>query len=203
MNRLLFFLEEKKQKKINCGASFLRCCCCFRQRAAQNGRFVCEPSSFLFRRKEAKENHLRNRDSLRFCCFRQRAAQNGRFVCEPSVFRFKQDERESCSSQTNDLPRNVFCFFSSRKEIVPLYLGKKEIVPLKKEKIVPPGLRRKAARASARKRPAWRRPPSRGHGASEYGSAQETQRPSAASRPHRRAAPPRRGIRAPPQAAGT
>ena len=163
MNRLLFFLEEKKQKKINCGASILRCC----------------------------------------CCFRQRAAQNGRFVCEPSVFRFKQDERESCSSQTNDLPRNVFCFFSSRKEIVPLYLGKKEIVPLKKKKIVPPRLRRKAARASARKRPAWRRPPSRGHGASEYGSAQETQRPSAASRPHRRAAPPRRGIRAPPQAAGT
>ncbi len=98
VNRLLFFLEEKKQKKINCGASILRCC----------------------------------------CCFRQRAAQNGRFVCEPSVFRFKQDERESCSSQTNDLPRNVFCFFSSRKEIVPLYLGKKEIVPLKKEKIVPP-----------------------------------------------------------------
>ena len=140
---------------------------------------------------------------LHCCLFRQRAMQNGRFVCEPSVFRFKQDERESCSSQTNDLPRNVFCFFSSRKEIVPLYLGKKEIVPLKKEKIVPPGLRRKAARASARRRPAWRRPPSRGHGASEYGSAQETQRPSAASRPHRRAAPPRRGIRAPPQAAGT
>ena len=46
---LLFFLEEKKQKKINCGAAFLLCSCRFRQRAAQNGRFTYEPSVFLFR----------------------------------------------------------------------------------------------------------------------------------------------------------
>ena len=45
---LLFFLEEKKQKKINCGAAFLLCSCRFRQRAAQNGRFTYEPSVSSF-----------------------------------------------------------------------------------------------------------------------------------------------------------
>ena len=54
------------------------------------------------------------------CRFRQRVTQNGRFKCEPSVFRSEQDVRESIYSQINQLPRNVFCFFSSRKEIVPL-----------------------------------------------------------------------------------
>ena len=77
---LLFFLEEKKQKKINCGAAFLLCS----------------------------------------CRFRQRAAQNGRFTYEPSVFCSGQDTQESIYSQINQLPRSVFCFFSSRKEIVPL-----------------------------------------------------------------------------------
>ena len=38
-----------------------------------------------------------------------------------------QDVRESIYSQINQLPRNVFCFFSSRKEIVPF--RRKEIVP--------------------------------------------------------------------------
>ena len=77
---LLFFLEEKKQKKINCGAAFL----------------------------------------LHSCRFPQRAAQNGRFTYEPSVFRSEQDVRESIFSQIDHLSRSVFCFFSSRKEIVPL-----------------------------------------------------------------------------------
>ena len=77
---LLFFLEEKKQKKINCGAAFLLCS----------------------------------------CRFPQRAAQNGRFTYEPSVFRSEQDVRESIFSQIDHLSRSVFCFFSSRKEIVPL-----------------------------------------------------------------------------------
>ena len=48
VNRLLFFLEEKKQKKIICGTVVLRCFCCFRQCVTQNGRFVCEPSVFSF-----------------------------------------------------------------------------------------------------------------------------------------------------------
>ena len=32
-----------------------------------------------------------------------------------------QDTQESIYSQINQLPRNVFCFFSSRKEIVPFF----------------------------------------------------------------------------------
>ena len=58
--------------------------------------------------------------SLRSCRFPQRAAQNGRFTYEPSVFCSGQDTQESIYSQINQLPRSVFCFFSSRKEIVPL-----------------------------------------------------------------------------------
>ena len=54
------------------------------------------------------------------CRFRRRAAQNGRFTYEPSVFRSEQDVRESIFSQIDHLSRSVFCFFSSRKEIVPL-----------------------------------------------------------------------------------
>ena len=99
---LLFFLEEKTGQ------------------LAREAQPLRRTSSFLFRRKEAKENHLRNRDSLHSCRFRQRAAQNGRFKCEPSVFCSGQDTQESIYSQINQLPRNVFCFFSSRKEIVPL-----------------------------------------------------------------------------------
>ncbi len=95
---LLFFLEEKKQKKIICRICFCAFLCILRNPVAQNGRLTYEPSvffvsswmcaktpsvrnippqplrllflffkkrnrspSFLFRRKEAKENHLRNR----------------------------------------------------------------------------------------------------------------------------------------------
>ena len=43
-------------------------------------------------------------------------------------FRFKQDVRKSIFSQINHLSRSVFCFFSSRKEIVPP--SRKENVPL-------------------------------------------------------------------------
>ena len=47
VNRLLFFLEEKKQKKIKFGRVASLPTCGFPQRAAQNGRFVCEPSVFM------------------------------------------------------------------------------------------------------------------------------------------------------------
>ena len=89
---LLFFLEEKKQKKIKFG------------RVA----------------------------SLFFCRFRQRGIQNGRFVCEPSVFSFRAGREGKRFFQTNHLSCNVFCFFSSRKENVPL--SRKEIVLLQKKK---------------------------------------------------------------------
>ena len=94
---LLFFLEEKKQKKIICRICFCASLYILRNPVAQNGRLTYEPAvfslqagcarkrllsekppqprrllflffkkrnrppSFLFRRKEAKENHLRNR----------------------------------------------------------------------------------------------------------------------------------------------
>ena len=43
---------------------------------------------------------------------------DGSYVNRP-FFRFKLDVRKSIFSPKNILPRNVFCFFSSRKEIVP------------------------------------------------------------------------------------
>ena len=46
VNRLLFFLEEKKQKKIICRTATSLRSCLFHQPVAQNGRFVCEPSVF-------------------------------------------------------------------------------------------------------------------------------------------------------------
>ena len=79
------------------------------------------PPSFLFRRKEAKENHLRNRIPRCACRFRGSATQErtahiraGRFFC------FKLDVREKPFCSKSPLSRYVFCFFSSRKEIVPL-----------------------------------------------------------------------------------
>ena len=135
----LSFLSRKKrkQKKVICGTVALRCCCLFREHTTQNGRFVCEPSSFLFRRKEAKENQLRN--SFFFCA--PAAFTNllhktdGSHVNRPFLCS-KQDVRETAFSPKNILPRNVFCFFSSRKENVPL--SRKEIVPLQEKKAFPP-----------------------------------------------------------------
>ena len=45
---LLFFLEEKKQKKSICGAVISLFSSCLRQRVTQNGRFAHEPSVFSF-----------------------------------------------------------------------------------------------------------------------------------------------------------
>ena len=64
---LLFFLEEKKQKKINCGAAFLLCSCRFRQRAAQNGRFTYEPSVFLFRAGHAGKHLFTDKSTAPQC----------------------------------------------------------------------------------------------------------------------------------------
>ncbi|MCI6951353.1 MAG: hypothetical protein MR740_04150, partial [Clostridium sp.] len=47
-NRLLFFLEETKQKKIIYGTVVSLRSCGFRQRASQTGRFTYEPSVFTF-----------------------------------------------------------------------------------------------------------------------------------------------------------
>ena len=55
----------------------------------------------------------------------------GSYVNRPFFFRFGQDVRESIFSQINQLSRNVFCFFSSRKENVPLsFLSRRKNVLL-------------------------------------------------------------------------
>ena len=229
--RLLFFLEEKKQKKINCGAAFLLCSCRFRQRAAQNGRFKCEPSVFLFRAGHAGKHLFTDKSTapqcLLFLFFKKRnrspsflfRRKNGQLAREAQPLRRTdagtscvvvgrnttagmppssalslpvsaaparrlsranrprkrkssaeqgfstllpfsptcctkrtvqirtvrffcsgQDTQESIYSQINQLPRNVFCFFSSRKEIVPLlfFLEEKKSSPLEEKKSFPP-----------------------------------------------------------------
>ena len=50
--------KKRKQKKVECGKAFLRRFCCFRQRAAQNGRFTYEPSVFSFLVQDVRENRL-------------------------------------------------------------------------------------------------------------------------------------------------
>ncbi len=64
---LLFFLEENKQKKIKCGTVALRCFCCFRQRAAQNGRFTYEPSVFSFLAGRAEEHLFSDKSTAPQC----------------------------------------------------------------------------------------------------------------------------------------
>ena len=162
-----FPCKPTTQKKINCGAAFLLCSCRFRQRAAQNGRFKCEPSvflfraghagkhlftdkstapqcllflffkkrnrspSFLFRRKEAKENHLPDwflRFSLHFaqsCCTKRTAhIRAGRFfvaswMCEKRLF-------YACYPQPLCL---LFLFFKKRNRPPSFLFRRKEIVP--------------------------------------------------------------------------
>ena len=64
---LLFFLEEKKQKKVNCGAAFFLLFCRFRQHATQNGRFVCEPSVFMLQAECAGKHLFSDKSTLPQC----------------------------------------------------------------------------------------------------------------------------------------
>ena len=66
-NRLLFFLEEKKQKKVECGKAFFLCSRCFRQRVTQNGRFKCEPSVFSFRAGRAGKHLFSDKSTIPQC----------------------------------------------------------------------------------------------------------------------------------------
>ena len=65
--RLLFFLEEKKQKKIICGKAIILHCCLFSQRAMQNGRFTYEPSVFPFRAGRVKEHLFSDKSTIPLC----------------------------------------------------------------------------------------------------------------------------------------
>ena len=78
---LLFFLEEKKQKKISSRIGFCASLYILRNPVAQNGRLTYEPAVFSFQAGCARKRLL---------------------------------------SEIFPLSRYVFCFFSSRKEIVPL-----------------------------------------------------------------------------------
>ena len=61
---------------------------------------------------------------------------DGSYVNRP-FFRSGQDVRESIFSQKDILPRYVFCFFSSRKEIVPLSEEKKSFSFIEEKKTSP------------------------------------------------------------------
>ena len=78
---------------------------------------------------------------------------DGSYVNRP-FFRSMQDTRESVFSQINQLSRSVFCFFSSRKEIVPL--KKKRNRSLSEEKNRPSIT--STARRGSRRQPSCPRP---------------------------------------------
>ena len=99
-----------------------------------NSRHILPPS-FLFRRKEAKENHLRSSHSLRSSRFRQPATQNGRFTYEPSVFRSGQDMRESVFPRKRASPAVSFVSFLQEKKTYPF--KKRNRPPLEEKKSFP------------------------------------------------------------------
>ena len=96
---LLFFLEEKTVSLRGKRSPLKR------------------TSSFLFRRKEAKENHLRNSCFSALLPLSPCATQNGRFVCEPSVFPFRAGRvKEHLFSDKSTIPLCLlFLFFKKRK----------------------------------------------------------------------------------------
>ena len=87
-----------------------------------NSRHILPPS-FLFRRKEAKENHLRSSHSLRSSRFRQPATQNGRFTYEPSVFPFQTGRAGKRLFLEKHPPPQclLFLFFKKRKRTPLLF----------------------------------------------------------------------------------
>ena len=59
--------KKRKQKKVICGTVASLRFCCSRQRAMQNGRFVCEPSVFSFRAGRAGKHLFSERHPLPQC----------------------------------------------------------------------------------------------------------------------------------------
>ena len=162
---LLFFLEEKKQKKIICGTGFPAAPAAFAGLQHKNGQLACERPFFVPRRmcenvfstliilsrfvfcffssrkeivpllfflEEKKQKKIICR--ICFCAFlyilRNPVAQNGRLACERPFF-VPRRMCENVFSTLIILSRFVFCFFSSRKEIVPLlfFLEEKKSFP--------------------------------------------------------------------------
>ena len=163
---LLFFLEEKKQKKIICRICFCASLCILRYPVAQNGRLTYEPAVFslqagcagsrllsenppqplrllfLFSRKEIvpllffleEKKHKKSICGIGFpaapAAFAGLQHKNGQLACERPFF-VPRRMCENVFSTLIILSRYVFCFFSSRKEIVPpsFLFRRKEIVP--------------------------------------------------------------------------
>ena len=79
------------------------------------------PFLFFLERKESKRKSIATK--FLFCApvafANLHRKTDGSYMNRPFLCP-KQDVRESIFSQINQLPRSVFCFFSSRKEIVPL-----------------------------------------------------------------------------------
>ena len=117
--------------------------------------------SFLFF-LERKENKRKSSAEQLFLCASAAFANvqhktDGSHTNRP-FFRSMQDTRESVFSQINQLSRSVFCFFSSRKEIVPFlfFLERKEIVPFQKKRNRPSIT--STARRGSRQQPSCPRP---------------------------------------------
>ena len=161
---LLFFLEEKKQKKVICGTGFPAAPAAFAGLQHKNGQLACErpffvprrmcekrlfyacypqplcllflffkkrnrSPSFLFRRKEAKESHLRNVYfplllTVSPTCSTKRTAhiRAGRFFC------CKLDVRENafCPKCTPQPLRLLFLFFKKRNRSPSFLFRRKE-----------------------------------------------------------------------------
>ena len=100
-------------------------------------------ASFPVQTDHAKESHLRNSCSSLLLSF-SRTCYTKRTVHMETV-RFSVQLGRTCGKalflRKTPLPRSVFCFFSSRKENVPL--SRKENVPLSRKENVPPLIRRK------------------------------------------------------------
>jgi hypothetical protein len=76
---------------------------------------------FFLERKESKRKSIVGKLSLAaFAAFVNVLHKTDGSHTNRPFLRSKQDERETVFSQKDILPRSVFCFFSSRKEIVPL-----------------------------------------------------------------------------------
>ena len=107
---LLFFLEEKTVS-LRGKRSPLR-----------------RTSSFLFRRKEAKENHLRNSCFSALLPLSPCATQNGRFTYEPSVFPFRAGRAgKRLFSERHPPPLCLLFLFFKKRNRPPFFLVEKTV----------------------------------------------------------------------------
>ena len=96
--------------------------------------------SFPVQTDHAKENQLRSSfPSVLLPFSPTRCTKRTVHIRTVRLFCSGQGVQESIYSQINQLPRSVFCFFSSRKEIVPLlfFLEEKKSFPCRRKENAP------------------------------------------------------------------